>query len=328
MSVVVLITFAACTPGQAQTSPSPTSSPPPRSPSILATASPTPTPAPQLNVSLSVAYGSIHGRTGEPHCPNWFDHWDNVVLNQSRLTYSAGDLGRMSAWFKSGKTPDYDLLDPSLLAVQPGAPTSAPTGDAAGVAAPFGTAMSCLFSLEITNTGPSAVQIPQAGLRLTGSPVPNPTAYRLVEFCSVVKSASFCGPVGGGSPPPCSVEGVEVALTDGQVGTDIVSPPAQLDPTSHQACPEVTLARNQSVTLVFGAYSSAALIYQAMPVLDVITPTAQGTVTFPQLASVYAFADPAQFTCYKLSGSTFVAWKVGAAAYDFMANQQQNAWCA
>ena len=212
--------------------------------------------------------------------------------------------------------------------MQPGVATGAPTGSPTGVRGiPTSLLSACMFTIEITNTGATAIQIPQAGLRLTGDPQPNPAVYRLVEFCSVVHSTSYCGPNAGGVPPGCSVYGVEIALENQASGADVVGAPAAIDPTTNQACPPVTLAHDQSVTFVIAAYSTDAKIFQAVPVLKVITATAQGPVTFPQLGAVYSFADPSQFTCYRLSGSTFVAWEQGAAAYDFFANQKLDAWC-
>jgi hypothetical protein len=322
LAALAALALVSCTLGQPQSpvTPSPT-------PNLRAQITPSPTPSPPLDVSLKVAFASIYGRTGESHCPNWFDHRDNVVLTQSRFSYSDLELSRMAvAAGGNGKGMDYGQLDPSLLAVQPGVATAATPGFPPGLMATFRMSTACMFSLEITNTGKVALQIPQAGLHLTGAPIPNPTVYRLVEFCSVLHSTQYCGPTVGGPPPGCSVYGVEVALENRPSGADIMSAPEQVD-QSGRACPQPTLSSNQSVTFVIGAYSTDPLIYQAVPVVQVITPTAQGTVPFPQLAAVYAFADASQFMCYRLSGSKFEVWKQGAAAYDFDANSKACAWC-
>src|SRR5260370_17512130 len=129
-----------------------------------------------------------------------------------------------------GARLDHTKLDPSLRAVQAGGATAVPKGSASGLRGLRTSDFSaCMFSIEITNTGQSPIQIPQAGLRLTGSPAPNPNVYRLVEFCSVLHSTSFCGPNAGGPPPGCSVDGVEVALENQPSGADIMSAPAGVD---------------------------------------------------------------------------------------------------
>ena len=315
MSVVVLITFAACTPGQAKATPSPASSPPPRSPSILAAAGATPTPAPQLNVSLSVAYGTVYGRTGEPHCPNWIDQMDNVVLAQSRLTYSDADLTRIASAME-GPHLNLNKLDPALLSVQPGVPTAARSS---GQGSLFPS--DCEFELEVTNSGRSAVQIARAGLRLTADPERNGSTYRLVEFCSVIHSPTYCGPRGFGAGG-CTNFVVNLELASQPNGSDFLATPVA-DPS----CPQIALIPNHSVTFLFAVYSRAALIYRAVPVLDVITPSTVAQVTLPQFASIYTFAEPSAFTCYKLSGSTFTPWLRGAAAFEWDTYSQAGGYC-
>jgi len=322
-----ILLVASCRFGQASATPAPTPTP---TPTLSLSAQPTPSPTPTvtpspLDVSLVVAFGTVYGRTGEPHCPNWVDHWDDVVLTQSKLTYSADELSRMLPTItKTG--PNYGALDPAFYAIQPGVATAPVPGSRPGDVASLRLSSACVFSIEVTNTGSTALQIPRAGLRLTGNPQPNQASYRLVEFCSVAHDTQFCGPQVGGVPRPCSVYGVEIGLENHTSGDDVMSAPEQIDQNG-QPCPQLTLSPNQSVTIVIGAYSTDPMIYQAEPVLQVITPTAQGMVTFVQLGAVYAFADPSQFTCYRLSGSTFVVWQQGASAYDFHRNQSLGGWC-
>ena len=185
----------------------------------------------------------------------------------------------------------------------------------------------CAFELDVTNTGTSVVQIPRVGLRLTDSPVPNPAIYHVVEFCSVLQSPRWCGPEIGAGPPPCAAYGVEVPLDDRPPGSDFLNVPAAVDYRTDQPCPPLMLTTQQTVTLVIGAYSMMPVIYHAVPVIEVIAPPSSGTAAFSELAAIYAFADPSQFACYKLSGSTFVLWEQGAAAYDFAANARAGAWC-
>lgn len=314
-----LLTLASCTPEQATVSPPPARVTP-------STTAPPSSPTPTLKVSLNVAFGSVYGHTGEPHCPNWFDHHDAVVLTQARLTYTATEISRMGSGVNQ-KVFTYNTLDPSLLAVEPGVTTGSPPTTQPGDVASLRMSPGCMFSLEITNTATDTVQISKVGLRITQSPSPNTTQYRMVEFCSIVHSSTFCGPVVGGPPPSCSVYGAELELSDQPAGTDLLQPPGQVDGITGHTCPEVTLGPNKSVTIIVGAYSKSALIYQATPILHVITPSGEGTVAFPVLAGVFAYADPSQFACYRLQGSTFQLWKQGAAAYDFVANASVNAWC-
>ncbi len=87
---------ASCTLGQAQlsarASPKPTlGAQKARSPALG------PSPTPQVNVSQNVVFGSNYfGRNGAPHCPNWPDHIDNVVLAQARLTYTTDEISQIA----------------------------------------------------------------------------------------------------------------------------------------------------------------------------------------------------------------------------------------
>jgi hypothetical protein len=112
-------------------------------------------------------------------------------------------------------------LDPAFYAIQPGVATAPVPGSAPGEVTSLRLSSACMFSIEVTNTGSTALQIPRAGLRLTGNPQPNQASYRLVELCSVAHDAQFCGPQVGGAPGPCSVYGVEIGLEDHTSGDDV-----------------------------------------------------------------------------------------------------------
>ena len=304
-----LILSAGCGP----TSPPSAGAPP--SPSL------SPSQGPAVDANLNVVVGSLFGRGGELHCPNWIEHVDNIVLAQSRLTYSDAEISRMAAAF-SGEAVIPQQLDPSLLAVMPGAMTSSVPShpDLLFLEA-------CLVTLEITNGGTNTVQIPRVGLRLLEKPIANQTVYRLVEFCSVVHSSDYCGPRGFGGGADCSTYNVYLSLADQPAGADFLARPMQTDLGTMEPCPEVTLAAGQSVTFRLAVYSTSALVYRAGLVLDVVTSTGRGTIAFPQMAGVFTYADPSQFLCYRLSGSTFVLWHQGASAYDFVGNSQAGGYC-
>ena len=313
---IAAIAVAACSWGQGQAQRSP-ASPSPIKATGAQTASPSPssspTPSPQIEVSLNVAFGSIYyGLPGKAHCPDELLHIDNVVLVQDKLHYTSDEIARM-AGAKAATSGDGSQLDPSLLIVQPGVPTGvAPTNYSDLGGAYVGP--SCIFVIEVTNTGSGTVQIARAGLRLTQSAVPNRASYRMVEVCSVIKATHDCPPPIGHGGLPCSVYGVAVGLQDGPAGAEFFGTPAMRDLNTGQPCPAPVLPPQQSVDFVVGVYSATELVYRAVPSLDVITSTSHGTVAFPQLESSFAFADISRFSCYKLVDTTFQLLWQGSAA--------------
>ena len=260
-----------------------------------------------------MAFGSIYyGLPGKAHCPDELLHIDNVVLVQDKLHYTSDEIARM-AGAKAATSGDGSQLDPSLLIVQPGVPTGvAPTNYSDLGGAYVGP--SCIFVIEVTNTGSGTVQIARAGLRLTQSAVPNRASYRMVEVCSVIKATHDCPPPIGHGGLPCSVYGVAVGLQDGPAGAEFFGTPAMRDLNTGQPCPAPVLPPQQSVDFVVGVYSAMELVYRAAPSLDVITSTSHGTVAFPQLESSFAFADISRFSCYKLVDTTFQLLWQGSAA--------------
>lgn len=316
-----VIATVGCTwgPEQAESTPSGSSAQAGRGTETPVTSpTPSPTPSPSLNVTF--------GMYGQPHCPKSAMRTDNLVLAQDRLTYSAAEIGRIAAAMPQPGPNVYRNVDPALLEVVPGATTDVtPTGLADPSA--LESLNNCRFEIDVTNTGTSAVQIPRVGLRLTHSPTANRTSYRLIDFCSVLQVNHWCGPEMGHGPQPCSVYAVAVALQDQPVGTDFMSAPVATDYNANQPCPQVVIKPQDTVTFVIGVYSTSPLIYRASPVLYVITATAQGAVALQSLDSNFVFADPKQFACYRVLGSTFVVWRQGAAALDAHANEMATAWC-
>ncbi len=317
---IAAIAGAACSWGQDQAQRSPASPSPIKaaggqtaSPSPSPTPIASPSPSPQIVVSLNVAFGSIYyGLPGKAHCPNTLLHIDNVVLVQDKLQYTGDEIARM-AGAKAATSGDGSQLDPSLLVVKPGVATGvAPTAytDFGGAF----TGPSCVFVIEVTNTGSGTVQIARAGLRLTQSAVPNNDTYRMVEVCSVIKATRDCPPPIGHGGLPCSVYGVAVGLQDGPAGAEFFGTPAMRDLNTGQPCPAPVLPPQQSVDFVVAVYSATELVYRAAPSLDVITSTAHGTVAFPRLESSFVFADISRFSCYKLIDTTFQLLWQGSAA--------------
>ena len=317
---IAAIAGAACSWGQDQAQRSPASPSPIKaaggqtaSPSPSPTPIASPSPSPQIVVSLNVAFGSIYyGLPGKAHCPNTLLHIDNVVLVQDKLQYTGDEIARM-AGAKAATSGDGSQLDPSLLVLKPGVATGvAPTAytDFGGAF----TGPSCVFVIEVTNTGSGTVQIARAGLRLTQAAVPNNDTYRMVEVCSVIKATHDCPPPIGHGGLPCSVYGVAVGLQDGPAGAEFFGTPAMRDFNTGQPCPAPVLPPQQSVDFVVAVYSATELVYRAAPSLDVITSTAHGTVAFPQLESSFVFADISRFSCYKLIDTTFQLLWQGSAA--------------
>ncbi|HKV86948.1 MAG TPA: hypothetical protein VJT78_03010 [Candidatus Dormibacteraeota bacterium] len=318
---ITSIVIAAC--GAVATQPSAPSSQS-STPSAGIGSAPTPPSSPQLDASVAMAYTTAYGRSADLHCPHLLGQDDRVVLAEARLQYSSDEISRIAAPATDGGF-DYRRMDATFLANPPGAATGEPPR--LDRVPPSGAQSACVELLNVTNTGHTTIQLPRVGLRLTGKPVPNSFQYRLVDFCSVLQVAHYCGPAGGAGPADCSVYEVVVALNTDPYRSDFLGVPVQFNSFTNQPCPEVTLAPGRTVTFVMTTYSATPTTYRAVPVLDVVTSSARGTVAFDQFGGIYAFADPSQFACYKLVGTSFVLWEQGAASLDVDANALKNAWC-
>ncbi|HKV87297.1 MAG TPA: hypothetical protein VJT78_04805 [Candidatus Dormibacteraeota bacterium] len=318
---ITSIVIAAC--GAVATQPSAPSSQS-STPSAGIGSAPTPPSSPQLDASVAVVYTTIYGRSAEVHCPHLPDQPDRLVLAQQRLEYSSAEISRIAAPATDGGF-DYRRMDATLLANPPGAATGEPPH--VDRVALFDPASACDEFVDVTNTGHTTIQLPRVGLRLTGKPVPNSFQYRLIDFCSVLQVAHYCGPEVGAGPADCSEYEVEVALNTDPYRSDFLGVPVQFNTVTNHQCPEVTLAPGRTVTFVMTTYSATPTTYRAVPILDVVTPSGRGTLAFDQLGGIYAYADPSQFACYKLVGTTFVLWEQGADSYDLDGNALKNAWC-
>lgn len=310
-----LLLAAACGGAPARTGESGTPSSTP-TPVIETTSQPTPTPH---DAKLNVVYSTQRSLAQGPRCPDVADKKDHVVLGQSRLSYSSDELGKMAAELSSTWSPDG-----SLLVSRPGVPTT--TDPKLGPYDSTTSEATCTAGFEVTNVGSSTVQIANAGLELTGQPMPNTQSYGMVDICSLTK-LDPCPPGLGGGPTPCSVRAVHVRLDASAGQTDFLAPPRQVDFETNQPCPTVTLKPKDSVSLFIDAYSADARIYRAIPALDVVASNGRGVLVVPSLAGVYAFADPSQMVCYRLSGNSFVPLASGETAVHFGDMAKLKAWC-
>jgi hypothetical protein len=292
-------------------------------PTALPTELPTTVPT-QVPVNLQLSYTANGKATIDPglYCPNWGDRSDQLVLAEPRLTYSPTEIQQIATVVQG--VLRYDRVAGTPLRLVPGVPTTPDGGypTAQSSIPQFG----CDVRLELANLGSTTVEVDSVGFQYTSASEDNPTLYPLIEACSVQKSIGSCAPGQGGVPDVCSVYGVNVKLRAGPAGSQFFGQPSATDLTGNP-CPTIILAPRATITLAVEASSPDPMLDHTVPALDVLTPSGRQVVTFPQLPGIAAFADPSAFTCYRLEGTTFVAWKQGLAALDWGALFSENAWC-
>jgi hypothetical protein len=235
---------------------------------------------------------------------------DQLVLASNRTTYSQDEIAQIDAYvsnnfgawnFLSGKA----VPPPTLRWVLGGAMDPIP-GTYESSAAEFYPLL-CRAELSLTNTGNTAIQIPQVGVRLEERPQQNSYHYRLIDACTVIPQSQIdqfgCTPSQGGNPG-CAEYTASIQLGLGEKNDVFSAVP------SAPGCGALTIAPAAQIYLIFD-FSLASniprnLIYSITPVLTVDTAQGGQTISLSQLVSTLAFANINQFSCYGLLGTTFV----------------------
>jgi hypothetical protein len=293
------------------------------------TATPTPTPSTASNPAIDVTADGLHIQTyglscASPAAPSGVNFGAWLVLATTQLTYDASDLQQMRDYLGSlrsltGATPG---PTPSTLKWVHGAPTTSQIGPYRGVLR-FYTPAYCFDDLQITNTSTSPIQISQAGLRLQAVPQPNPLQYRLIDVCSLGGAiVQFCQ-LNQGASDLCIAYDVQIQLARGASGAEDLAAPVGLDPYKNP-CPALIISPGAQVDLSLNFGSAEPLVY--FGALEFKLQTAAGqqqTLVLSQAPSTLTFADPSQFTCYGLQGTTFTVEAQGAAALQGLTSNPQ-----
>lgn len=281
----------------------------------------TATPLPAITVasaglSIVAIDGPASKQKGRIRCPLWLDRKDQVVLGSDPLSLTGdrvAQLKRQWTEFDSGRTTGL----PDALRQVPGAPSGPPMprppqySDYGGTNFYWGPG--CALELQITNTGVNRVLISSAGFRLAEPSIVNAQHYNLVDRCSLEGTPpENCAAQLGGRPTFCGIYSAQVRLAPGAAGNAYRDSPLSTD--QNGPCPPMTIEPGSTKELWIQAVGAVAQIYDVVPELVVGTSSGTSTVTLPQLAGTAAFADPPQFSCYKLAGTSFVKAADGSAA--------------
>lgn len=256
--------------------------------------------------------GTALVRAGTPGivCSEW------IVLATDRLDYSPDEVRLMHSFRLDDVLKGAPL--PSLLLRKVAGVLTDKNIDA------WVGGADCHVNLQLTNTSSGVVQVPQIGWRLTSPPAPNREQYRLPDFCQI--DASLCGFGRGGGPRACDLYTVQVDLTGARGGVDLLGTPAARD-RNDRPCPPITLNPGQSTEVFLSAVASEASIYSAEPVLVASASGQSTTLPLTTMAGTMPFADPGQFSCYVLRGSSFAAMWRGKDAVDRSAHHVDSTWC-
>jgi hypothetical protein len=297
------------------------------------------------SVKLNVV--SVDGPHGKPpggiRCPLWIDRRDQIVftavtLGQTQLSQLQTDWNN---FVNAGGLFDASKPLPTGLRRAPGAITSGLKPrppiytDIGGTSYFWGPG--CSIDLQITNVGNAPVQIPAAGVLVSGTPERNTQQYNLVDRCSLTSPRPQpCHPQLGGGPVECQLYDTQVQLDNTQSNALVTDSPASR--AEDAPCPTLTINPNATIELLIDAASHDSLVYSVTPVLSVDTQAGRYLVSLPDLAGSMAFADPAQFACYKLQQSTLLKALDGASVFptldpksgnanSFESWQKADVWC-
>ncbi len=218
---------------------------------------------------------------------------NNLVLATNRLTYDSYELQQIKDYLANTGTQV-----PSTLRWVLGGPigTGRPfplTGS------PTGYFVGCGFSMQITNTSQSIIQIANVGLKLNAAPQQNTYQYHLIDACTLVRIRC----VFGGVPGPCNFSVATIHISQGSANKVFSAAPVAANPS----CGELTLNPGEEKGLYVFIASSQNLIYSVTPQFVLSSSEGQSTVTLSEMTSTLALANNSQFTCYGLQGDTFVA---------------------
>lgn len=305
------------TPGKAA-SPAPSAL---TTPETAASATPALVSADSVGLKI-VSVGGPEGATRSGIlCPLWIDRHNEIVLAFGGLQLSDAQVARLKQqaaayWPNAGPYGSSALLPDGLRSV-PGVVTSGPM-PWPPPPSPFGGANyvygpGCALEFQITNVGRTVVQVPSVGFMLTRAPEPNTQHYDLVDRCSVVpQRPSQCHVQLGGGPVGCSVYNAQVQLHGTALPATFEDAPVAVTPTG--TCPTLSIGPAATAVLWISAVSNSALVYSATPVMTVDTVSGRRHVALTELVGTLAFADPSQFSCWRLQGTTFVEALTGASA--------------
>lgn len=221
---------------------------------------------------------------------------NNLVLAANRLTYDSYELQQIKDYL--GNINPTGMQVPNTLNWVLGGPIG--TGRPFQVdGSPAGYFVGCGFSMQITNTSQSIIQIANVGLKLNAAAQQNTYQYRLIDVCTVVPTNCRFGGIPGG----CSFSVATIQISQGPANRVFSAAPIAANPS----CGELTLNPGEEKGLFVFIASSQNLIYSVTPQFVLISSEGQSTVTLSEMTSTLVFANNSQFTCYGLQGDTFVA---------------------
>ncbi len=270
-----------------------------------------------LSLNVVAIDGPGSQERGRIRCPMWIDRRDEVELASERLSLTGDQAAQLKQQWMAFRQLQTTAM-PSVLRQVPGAPTSAPMPRPPVYPSYAGTnyfwGPGCALLLQITNTGSNPVSIMSSGLRLTSASTANGQHYNLVDRCSLEGTPpESCHPELGGGPAYCSVYSAQVLMAPG--GASALYRDQPLSRAENGPCPSMTIGRRETKELWIEAVGVQPQIYAVVPELEVQTSRGTSTLSLPELAGTLAFADPSQFSCYKLVGSSFVEALDGEAIF-------------
>jgi hypothetical protein len=275
-----------------------------------AKASPTATAIPvvplaQDNPTISADSDGLH-IDGNFTCPRY------EVLATSRLSYDATEIRQIETYYSTTQSypfPAHPLGLPDSMSIVEGSGGSQYYGD-------------CAANIELANTSSQTIQVERVGVSLLARPQPNTYTYRLIDICSLTGIDEFyrspyC-PAAHGGQTVCSGFTTDVELTAGTSGAvydGVPKPVYKQDDHGRPCSPQMTLnptdADEVKIHFDAGAFRFSVALH-----LTLLTADGEKTVTVSQFPSALTFSAPNQFSCYKLTGTTFSLEYQGAQALE------------
>ena len=241
-------------------------------------------------------------------CERW------VVLAGQAQTLDVGTVQQITQFLKSGTGFEQSGMayfgDPSHAAPPPPiAVVSGSTDDdyAQRYIPGLHFQTGCFGELQITNTGQQTVAVSAIHAAFTSASAANGYAYRLIDYCSLVKCITCQSTPVCGTSVNCQYF-ASLNLHPGPAGTQLEAPIQSQLPQEGQ-CPVPLVFHPGDFYPIDILVDSQApsQIYHLQLSLTLDTGAGPQTLTLPSsFNSAIVFAASSQFTCYGLQGTTFV----------------------
>ena len=242
------------------------------------------------SVTLNVSNFEIHCPDQNANHPN-----DNIVLKRGgKALYGTGDIQQITAYLSSlNSTP----LPNTELQLQPGGPTG--NNDVFNNTTP-----GCVGILEVTNIGQTAIQLMGIAMQFIGVASRNTASYALIDVCPIRhEEAISCNYAIGGQTGPTSAF---FRLYNASTGTLLTDQITYLDMSMNEHTGTLVLGPKEVIVLQIAFESQENLAYTLEPEVIVNTVNGAGRLPLPNLTRKIFFANPNQFSCYRLEVNGFV----------------------